>query len=349
MPDFGSVLRGLGSVLNPQVMQEEAQADARKQAMGNQMGMLAFQKRIEEQSPEYQAKMEALTNERAFRQEAAAAGGDMARIAAAASKYGKPEVAVGIFKAQEDRAARSQAAKDALELRHDQLAQQKDLALQRASDQKDRDAIMAGFKQQSLDLQSQIARASEETKRIQLGIQQQLADAKTSGGPGKPLPVPVQKQLTEAAQTLDASDRFVSTFKPEFAGKTLTGSAGNVAGRIFGDDTGQSQWWQDYDLHQAVVRNKLFGASLTAPEIAEWNKSAISPRMDPEQVKTNLARRKELEETGLHRLMRGTAAGGYNSKQIEEYTGRPIPAERAAPAASNVPPPPPGFNIVKAG
>lgn len=139
----------------------------------------------------------------------------------------------------------------------------------------------------------------------------------------RPLPSPLQKQLTEVAELADATDRFDSTFQDSYGGKTITGELSNVKGKYFGDDTGQSQWWQDYELHQSQVRNKLFGSALTAPEIAAWEKSAINPRMEQKQIRANLARRKELEQRAINRLMRG-AAVTYNKEQIEAFTGRSI-------------------------
>ena len=154
----------------------------------------------------------------------------------------------------------------------------------------------------------------------------------------RPLPSPLQKQLTEVAELADATDRFDSTFQDSYGGKTITGELSNVKGKYFGDDTGQSQWWQDYELHQSQVRNKLFGSALTAPEIAAWNKSAIAPRMESGQIRANLKRRKELEQKAINRLMRG-AAVTYNKEQIEAFTGRTIPSggqpeRRSAPRQS---------------
>lgn len=139
----------------------------------------------------------------------------------------------------------------------------------------------------------------------------------------KPLPGPLQKQLTEASEMADASSRFTQTFKDEFGGKTITGELSNVTGRYLGDPTGQAQWWQDYELYQSQVRNKLFGSALTAPEIAAWNKSAVNPRMDSTEIRKNLKRRNELEQTAIDRLMKG-AAVTYSPEQIEAFTGRSV-------------------------
>jgi hypothetical protein len=149
------------------------------------------------------------------------------------------------------------------------------------------------------------------------------------------IPTPLANKLTEAAELADATARFSSTFKDGFAGKTLTGDLSNTTGKLFGDSTGQAQWWQDYELHQSQIRNKLFGSALTPAEIEAWNKSAINPRMAPGEIRKNLTRRNTLENSGLNRLMKGVAAGGYNKDQIEAFTGRTL--DGSAPAAPSGP------------
>ena len=77
MAGFGDVLRGLGSVLNPQVAQqlgeEQRQERGAESQLQKQLGMLMLTKQIEQQSPEYQAKVAALENEKAYRQKVGAA------------------------------------------------------------------------------------------------------------------------------------------------------------------------------------------------------------------------------------------------------------------------------------
>jgi hypothetical protein len=148
------------------------------------------------------------------------------------------------------------------------------------------------------------------------------------GGPaalGKALPVATAKDLEAQTVIADSTQRLVNTFKDDFGGKTIMGNASNYAGRILGDETGQAQWWQDYSLHEAQVRNKLFGASLTVGEQAAWERTAVNPRMTPEQIKANLKRRQEIESAALARSMRSSMAAGYNKTQIEELTGRQMP------------------------
>ena len=171
---------------------------------------------------------------------------------------------------------------------------------------------------------TEVADPADPTKSIKIDAR---TGAKIGDAPLKPkveraVPSPLQKQLTEGAELADATQRFATTFKNDFAGKTITGELGNTYGKIMGDNTGQTQWWQDYELHQSQIRNKLFGSALTAPEIEAWNKSAINPRMDAAQVRANLTRRNILEQRGIDRIIKGAIAGGYNKEQIEAFTGR---------------------------
>ena len=152
------------------------------------------------------------------------------------------------------------------------------------------------------------------------------------GGPaalGKALPSKLVNDIQEQAGVADNTIRLRDTFKPEYANKTVLGDLSNTSKRVFGDDTGQSQWWQDYALHESTVRHKLFGASLTPGEQGQWAKLTVTPRMDAKQVEENLARRAEIEARGLDRLTASSAAGGYNKEQIEAVSGRPVPDKKA--------------------
>lgn len=152
-----------------------------------------------------------------------------------------------------------------------------------------------------------------------------------SAATGKALPTKLITDLTEQSQVADTTERLKNTFTDNFAGKSILGDWSNTFKRISGDDTGQSQWWQDYALHESTIRNKLFGASLTPGEQEQWQRLTITPRMNPDQARQNLQRRAELEARGLERLTTSSAKAGYNKDQIEALTGRPIGAKPAQP------------------
>lgn len=144
------------------------------------------------------------------------------------------------------------------------------------------------------------------------------------GGPaalGKALPGPAVDKLAAAGTAVEDTQRLAGSFQPRYGGKTFLGDMSNTLGRVLGDRSGQAQWWQDMDAHQNQTRHALFGSALTATELAAWEKTSITPRMDPEQIKQNLQRRQEIEARAASKLARAYKSGGYNEEQIKELLG----------------------------
>lgn len=170
-------LKSAGGTLSPQVYEgnerEALQRSSQDAQLRNMLLNAAVQHQLQTQSPQYQAQMEALKNERGFRQAMQNLGPNATedQVAKIATQWGKPEIAMQYAKAREDRAARIQQANDVLQLRYDTLNQQKEIALQRAQDQKERDAINNQFRQQSLALQAQIAQGNQALRAMSIDIQ----------------------------------------------------------------------------------------------------------------------------------------------------------------------------------
>lgn len=167
MAEFADILRGLGSALNPQVAQQQAAEQQQQRGMEQQVGMLQLKQKLEDQSPEGQARIEALQNDKQFRLAVAGAGGDIAKIAGAAAQFGKPDLAVSLYNKQEERAARIQQAHDALALKEKELTQR---AEDKAADRETRalaQAQLFELKKQGLALQGELARSNQDLKRTQ--------------------------------------------------------------------------------------------------------------------------------------------------------------------------------------
>ena len=142
--------------------------------------------------------------------------------------------------------------------------------------------------------------------------------ADDTGKPGTALTNPMIKEIEALTGQRDAFRSLTEGFRPEFGGNIM-GDWENTARRLVGDDTGQAQWWQNMQMQDNAVRHGLFGAALTATEQAAWNRTTVTPRMDPEEIQKNLQRRKEIIETATARLARVYAKGGYNKDQLGEY------------------------------
>lgn len=143
----------------------------------------------------------------------------------------------------------------------------------------------------------------------------------TKGVDEQTLPAGAVATIGAAGTSVENMSRSRNTFKNDYAGKTILGDLSNTIGRVFGDETGQAQWWQDFDVAQAQARHALFGSALTNTEKAAWEKISINPRMDPEEIRKNLQRRQAIEERAASKLARAYAAGGYSKAQIKELLG----------------------------
>lgn len=161
-------------------------------------------------------------------------------------------------------------------------------------------------------------------QEAQLGLQERkIAAQEKKAATGMALPRPVVNDLAEKVGNAEGYGRLIAGFNPNYAGykNKMVGEFANTAKRTFGDDTGQAQWWQDYDLQASVVRNKLFGSALSAPEIAAWEKAAINPGMDPKQIQQNLNRQNSIVQGSLKRLANVYRKGGYSQEQINAVMG----------------------------
>lgn len=118
-------------------------------------------------------------------------------------------------------------------------------------------------------------------------------------------------------------------FQDDFAGNTLTGRVENWGQRALGTGTpGQADWWANFKTADNIIRNELFGASLTSGEKAAYAETTVEPSMAPSEVKKNLNRRTEIIQKALHRKT-GRLHTVYNKEEIEaalgEYAGELLP------------------------
>ena len=165
----------------------------------------------------------------------------------------------------------------------------------------------------------------------------------------KPLTTKAINDLSETGNRLDSLSRLSEGFKDEYGGKTWMGESANTVGRIFGDTTGQTQWWQDYQNEKNEVRKRLFGTALTSAERAEFDKAQIDPRMDSAQIRKNLERQNFIAQQAARKLANAYAASGYSKEAIEGALGMSVDELRTIPrvppaydggsAAPSAPPP----------
>lgn len=152
----------------------------------------------------------------------------------------------------------------------------------------------------------------------------------------------ITKLSEEGGKFADLS-RFGDTFKDDYAGRPVIGEARNWIGRNLPsgvvDQSAQdgAAWWQGYDRFKNVVRNELYGSALTAPEKASFEKADITPGMNPEQIRKNLAIQKEVVQNAMRRKAGAMIQSGYSEEAVNKAYGlAPMAAPQAAKPADDV-------------
>jgi hypothetical protein len=323
MSDVLASIPGYGAYIAKRQMNEQAGMQDLQQA-----GALS---QILSSVQQQQQSQEARGRETAFRNEVAALGPNptQEQMAQIASRYVNPAEALKTHQASLDRQATVQAAKE-----NRAAALEQTLAIANQT----HEARMARIGADERNAAARQAETERHNRAIE-GINRQLAELKGQKLTEKPLPPNAINHLVEAGTLASGADRSMNTFKDEYAGKTVMGEASNTMGRLFGDSTGQAQWWQDYAAQNNVKRKALFGSALTATEKAEWEKAIVTPRMDPGEVRKNLKRQAELEAHAAHKLATPYLKGGFSREAIEGALGVPLDElqQRATPTTGVAP------------
>ncbi|MBL8353174.1 MAG: hypothetical protein JNL87_23010 [Burkholderiaceae bacterium] len=225
---------------------------------------------------------------------------------------------------REDRQAEARATLDAnLALRRDQLAQQAEAARLRSEDTR------LGIEQRREAAQQHAALMA------QLAADRKAVSDKAATE-GKPLSMTDLAKVQDTLATAQQAAHFRDTFKDEYAGlgSDIRRAAGSILPASMTTDSmkATSDWWREYQARKNVVRNKLFGAALTAQEKSEWEKADVRPDMDPARIRENLTRRAQLEEQAAGKL-EGALRAPTRAGQLDALKG----ASPAAPVRVTTP------------
>jgi hypothetical protein len=162
-------------------------------------------------------------------------------------------------------------------------------------------------------------------------------EAAARRGGEKTFPEGAANKLTEDVGQVEALTRALGGFQDDFAGSFLTGaeSALQGAGLDFGMATpGQRNWWADFNSTDNIIRNKLFGSTLTDGEKAAYLATTIAPYTDPQIIKENLQKRLDIIKKATERRYNRYIAAGYNPAEVEATVGdvdfRILPQEAPA-------------------
>lgn len=170
----------------------------------------------------------------------------------------------------------------------------------------------------------------------------------TGGKPAAALRQGDSDKLRSSVNQFADFTSLIDTFEDDYGGNTLTGGLENTAQRyspVPVGTEGQADWWASLARIDNLIRNDLFGASLTAGEKAAYAKTTVTPGMNAEQIRLNLKTRETIMRGALSRYVNGLKAGGWNEQEIDALLGDvaqrvfPEQARRDGDAAGGAAPP----------
>ena len=146
--------------------------------------------------------------------------------------------------------------------------------------------------------------------------------------------------LTDDVNQVDALSRALRGFNDDFAGSAFTSAESLLQGWNSDIGTpGQRDWWADVKSSDNIIRNKLFGASLTPGEQQAYEQTTITPSMDGTEIKKNLLRRLGIVQKATQRRYNRYIAAGYDPAQIDATIGdvdfRNLPGAEPTTAGDN--------------
>ncbi len=161
--------------------------------------------------------------------------------------------------------------------------------------------------------------ARNDERRLELAEEE--AARKRTGGTGKAMRQGDADKLESQLNAYSYLKDSVGTFDDKFAGNAATGELENWAQGKLGTGTpGQRDWWANFRTADNLIRNELFGASLTGGEKAAYAATTVDPSMKPDVVRKNLARRAEIAKEVLSRRT-ARLHNTYNKDEVEAALG----------------------------
>jgi len=136
-------------------------------------------------------------------------------------------------------------------------------------------------------------------------------------------------KIAEKGGALEDFNRLATTYKEGYGGfgnSYIADAANALASKTGIGNAERADWWRDYQNQKNIIRNKLFGAALTATEAAEFNKASIDPSLSDRTIKTNLALQHDAVRRAAKKMVDFYTARGANPQQIEAALGMPMSA-----------------------
>jgi hypothetical protein len=148
------------------------------------------------------------------------------------------------------------------------------------------------------------------------------------------LPAGKVSELSEKMGTVSGYQDMVNSFDDKFAGSKILGPTMTSVYERLGKENPRVNWWKNFRWTDNVLRNEIFGASLTINEKKEWDRTTVNENSDPAVVRQQLQQRLAIANKALGRMMDSYEDAGYDLKNMKRPNvpaGNPINAKTEQP------------------
>ena len=340
-------LRSAGGVLSPGVNELIAREGMADDAARRQENLLHLQSRLQQEaqkaSPEYQARLQAIENDKKFRDEWGKLGPNASMFDRAnlAAQYGKPELSVQLYQGEQNRIAQAEARREALQARLYEIEQRsQDRALDR--EQKDRLAAQADETRRYLaGLTAEIAKGGQDLRLAMLDFQLRGKADERLRSQVKDLGAALEKaNLPEADAVLGAVEKAIEKAPnlPEYLAGPKSAvpdlAVGLTAGNADDIRAGRQAFQKLFNI---TLKNRS-GAAVTIPEFERLKKEfATGVWKTPEQIKEGVRQARDIIQKHYASVSAGFGPDvlkAYNDNLQGLGLGRSIQFGGSTPAAS---------------
>lgn len=349
-------LRQAGGIISPDVAKQIASEDAELRGQDRQETLLRLRQTLEQEaqraSPQYQLQQETLRKQKAYEAAVAQSGGDMSKIAQAGLQFGKPEVAINVLDRQEARKTALEQRQFEFEQRQQQADRDHKLALERLTDQRQRDAATAEYQKQSLvlraqgqRLQTELAKGNQEISklRLDLAIQQKMVEKPLNEFQGKNVLFGSRAAVADSILNGlegDAGTVALAT-KQKMGAVPLVGGVLEAGANLALSDDQQRVEQAQRDFVNAVLRQES-GAVISDQEFANAKRQYFPQPGDSKEVINQKRRNRQTAIMGFRRL---AGPGSSTIDDIMKEQGFKPKPKAGATETKDIPAPPPGFKV----
>jgi hypothetical protein len=124
-------------------------------------------------------------------------------------------------------------------------------------------------------------------------------------------------ELGEKMNNVNSYQDLVNSFDDKFAGSKMFGPTMTTINERLGREQPRVNFWKNFRMLDNVLRNKIFGASLTINEKKEWDRTTINENSDPAIVRQQLQQRLGIANRAMTRTMDSYEQAGYNLRDLE--------------------------------